>query len=1670
MSLARWWVGWSSFLISLGGTLAAIPVTANPITPASDGTNTIVTPDGNRFDIHGGTLSGDGANLFHSFQQLGLDSGQIANFLSNPSIQNILGRVVGGDPSIINGLIQVTGGNSNLFLMNPAGIVFGKDASLNVPASFTATTATGIGFGGNWFNAFGENNYQTLIGTPSEFAFDYTQSAAIVNSANLAVREGQNLTLVGGDFQGRTQGAINAQNTFVNPTSILSADALTTGNGGKVIVWSDQQTNFYGSITARGGSLAGNGGLMEVSSKNQLTFGGMANASAANGQAGQLLLDPKNITIDNSSSSSSFQLLDPNPATSNQFGYRIAALSNGNIIVSSPYDDLIAQNAGAVYLFNPNTGALLGSINGANAEDRFGRYAITTLPNNNYVFANPDADIDGIVDAGTVILANGSTGAEINRISGANANDRFGGRVDSLLRPFFGLETGLIVALPDGNYVFGSPDADIGGVIDAGTVILANGNTGTEINRISGTNANDRFGSGAITALPNGNYVFGNPLADINGFGNAGTVILANGTTGTEISRISGTFANDRFGGRSEFPPYLDLGSAITALPNGNYVFGNPYANIGGVVDAGTVILANGTTGAEISRISGANGGDSLGNGAITALANGNYVFGNPYANNLAGTVILANGTTGAEISRISGINTGILTAGDFFGFGAITALPNGNYVFANPLANINGVVDAGTVILANGTTGAEISRISGTNANDQFGGFNADITFFFPTITALPNGNYVFGSIFADINGVVDAGTVILANGSTGAEINRISGANANDNFGLLTTVLPDGNYVFGNFRADINGIDDAGTVILVNGSTGAEISHLSGANANDSFGRGGITVLNNGNYLVASPDVNSNAGRVDVVVANPNSLTYNYFPNQNITINPQLITQITNTGTAVTLQANNDITVNSAITTNNPTGNGGNLTFQAGRSILVNANITTDNGNLTLLANDTATNGVVNAYRDAGTAVITVAPGVTLNSGTGNTTIRLDTGAGLTNNISGDITLGNIIAGNLLVENNGLTGGNINASAGTLNTSSLTSSGGNITLTSKTGAITTNNLNSSGATNGGNITLNASTQITTGEINSSGATGKGGNVSHPYGDIQVTSINAQGRTQGGTVDITTQRFFRSTGTFTDNNGTTASISTAGGSRGGGITIRHGGNGIIPFVVGSATTNGTAGAITSGNFTIPTGNSFLNTYRLGNIGIISVPSSTSIPPINPVDLTQPRSQLLLNSTSPLQGDALNAIEIDDAFSSDFAKDAGQGKSKRVSLTAAQNTLGKVESATGIKPALIYAVFVPATIPPAPASKPGQTQESSGVGSSSLLRSLSPSSSDRLELILITADGTPIRRSTHATRAEILSMAKEFRYKLVEPTHRIASLAPAQKMYQWLVTPIEADLQQLNIKNLAYIMDAGLRNIPLAALHDGKQFIIERYSVGLMPSLSLTDTRYSDVRNSSVLAMGIEKFADQSPLPSVPVELSVITGQLWSGKSFLNDTFTLSNLQSARDSQPFGILHLATHAEYVPGEPEKSYLQLWDTKLRLAQLRQMGLHKPPVELLVLSACRTALGDEQNELGFAGLAAQAGAKSVLASLWYVSDEGTLVLMTEFYEQLKQVPLKAEALRRAQLAMLKGEVRLEGGKIVADRGSFPLPPELAALGDIDLTRPSYWSAFTLIGNPW
>ncbi len=415
----------------------------------------------------------------------------------------------------------------------------------------------------------------------------------------------------------------------------------------------------------------------------------------------------------------------------------------------------------------------------------------------------------------------------------------------------------------------------------------------------------------------------------------------------------------------------------------------------------------------------------------------------------------------------------------------------------------------------------------------------------------------------------------------------------------------------------------------------------------------------------------------------------------------------------------------------------------------------------------------------------------------------------------------------------------------------------------------------------------------------------------------------------------------------------------------------------------------------------------------------------------------------------------------------------------------------EIEQATGIKTAVIYVSFIPPSVKVPETqcqsqSPPPQIDRRFGYqlsGQSQPPGSCSIGGSDELELLMITADGDTVRHRVNGTnRATVLATAQEFQQSLSSPQTVQATkinsqkssspnyLKSAQQLYQWLIAPIAEDLQARNIKSLVFAMDKGLRSVPLAALHNGRGFLVEQYSVTLVPSLSLTDPHYTDIRPLQVLAMGASEFKDQPSLPWVPVELATITGQLWKGKSFLNETFTLQNLQTQLHQQEFGIVHLATHAEFQPGSPNDSYIQLWNRKLRLNELEELPLSKVPVRLLVLSACKTALGDPQAELGFAGSALQAGVDSTLATLWYISDPGALGLTTEFYRQLSQVPIKSEALRRAQVAMIRGDVRINNNQLDTSGKEVPLPPQVAGAQNLNLSHPYYWAAFTLIGNPW
>ena len=327
-----------------------------------------------------------------------------------------------------------------------------------------------------------------------------------------------------------------------------------------------------------------------------------------------------------------------------------------------------------------------------------------------------------------------------------------------------------------------------------------------------------------------------------------------------------------------------------------------------------------------------------------------------------------------------------------------------------------------------------------------------------------------------------------------------------------------------------------------------------------------------------------------------------------------------------------------------------------------------------------------------------------------------------------------------------------------------------------------------------------------------------------------------------------------------------------------------------------------------------------------------------------------------------------------------------------------------------------------------------------------------------------------------ANNLNLRKIAKEFRSQVTDFQNK-SYIKSAKKLYEWIINPLSMDLKANKIDTLIFSMDNELRSIPIAALYDGKQFLIEKYSVGVIPSFNLTDTRYVPIVNADILAMGISQSTeDQDPLPSVPLEINTVSKQIWQSQNqtLLNEELTTEKIASLSTQKHFGIIHLATHGDFQAGQISNSYIQLWDQKLNLDQLKELSQRlkwnkDPKVEMLVLSACRTALGNQQAELGFSGLAVQAGVKSVLGSLWYVSDQGSLALITKFYEQLKLTSLRSESLRQAQIGMLKGEVRITDKYLyLSPENRIALSPELANLDSINLSHPYYWSAFTMIGN--
>lgn len=1544
----------SAIILSLAISLLPLAVKSQPVVPAPDGTNTVVNAEQNRWNISGGKLSVNGTNLFHSFSQFNLSEGQIANFLTNPKIQNILGRITGGDVSLINGLISVSGGNSNLFLMNPAGIIFGQNARLNVPGSFLATTATGIGFGESWFNSTGINDYQSLVGNPTQFNFNNSQIGAIVNAGNLVVGNGQSLTLLGGTVI--NTGQLSAPGGQITVAAVPGSNAVRISQAGNLL-----------SLEITPALQSENNPIAPVALPQLLTGPGVMSATGLTTNAkGELVLTGGTTVGVNGAST----------------------IVSGSVNVFAP----AGTRGGSVNILGEKVGLFGATINASGIEGGGvvrvggGFQGQAPIPNALVTYVSPDSTLElNAIDRGNgglaVIWADNITRFFGNITARGGNLGGNGGEVEV---------SGKSSLIFQGQVDTRAPNGAIGtSRLDPANITIVNG---------KGETSAPSMGGELDTATESSSTTISEVQLEQM---SAGSNVVLEATNNIILQDL----ADNRLGLQAR------TGDSVTFNAGGVFFVNDPKDSIetqGGNIN----IFAS-----SISV-----GGLNAKGGNIALTASGIDLRGD------RGSVSSAGGTIRLQPDDDRAIRIG--GTGDILGILDLTAGDIG--ALAGDFRSIAiGRENTSSIAIVGPTTILSPLTLQGISIDIQ------------NPLTAIGGASLTFQGAQTAIGGNI---------ATSGGDITFNSPVTLSRNATIATTA---GNITFA--QSLDSAMDTAPNLALL---AGGNVTFGSAIGQTQSLGllrADAAAVTGNGTITTGNFQVNAR--------------------------------------NSATLRGSTTATSGADI---------------KGENVLLEGNLRTDGGAVNLLATgEVRTANILSKGGNIGVE------GNSLTVGAIDSAVSGGTGGAI-----------------VLKSNAGaLTAGALNASGAI---------GGNISLTS-TAAISAFDVSAAGSVgSGGNVSLNAIGNIQLGFINAqSGNAGSGGNVdittkglfrsNNVFNDISgnISSISTAGGGNRGAIVI--RHSGGSDRPFVigsdGENGTRGSIN-AGAE-----------NAILPTL--SFLETYTQGSFLNQISLITNGASptpipipqpipvpvepipeiITQPVPVVNPAPINPITKPSIPPSLQVELRPPTGKNSpVNSTYSTSSNRSNSagagvLAFERTFTREYEKYLDLSPRKPITnMSVIYEILRKNEAITGVRSAIIYMNWVSgddakatkenggvlvasqdlSNLLPVTQKRTPKTGETDGDSDrflgEPLGERLNPKTKavadlpkgEILELVLVTANAQPQRfLIPKATRWQILQLADSFQTEITNPRRRnsISYLDTAQKLYNWLIAPLASEITGLKIDNLMIIPAAGLRSVPFAALHDGKQFLVEQYSLSVIPSLSLTDIGYDNIADDEILAMGASVFEDKAPLPAVPVELESIVPPD-RGQSFLNQDFTLRNLQSQRQNRPFGIIHLATHSEFLPGEPKNSYIQLWDAKLRINQMRQLRWNEPAVNLLVLSACSTALGDEEAELGFAGLAVASGAKSALASLWEVSDDGTLGLMTEFYRQLRlprsggNLITKADALRRAQLEMLRGRVRIQDGMLraIAHNEAIALPPDIAMRGDRLLSHPYFWAAFTLIGNPW
>ncbi len=316
---------------------------------------------------------------------------------------------------------------------------------------------------------------------------------------------------------------------------------------------------------------------------------------------------------------------------------------------------------------------------------------------------------------------------------------------------------------------------------------------------------------------------------------------------------------------------------------------------------------------------------------------------------------------------------------------------------------------------------------------------------------------------------------------------------------------------------------------------------------------------------------------------------------------------------------------------------------------------------------------------------------------------------------------------------------------------------------------------------------------------------------------------------------------------------------------------------------------------------------------------------------------------------------------------------------------------------------------------------------------------------ERTELIVSTPDG--VRQFTVPISATSLSQKiLTFRQHLEQPGAD-DFMEEARLLYRMLMAPVETDaaLSAMDIDTLIFIPDGPLRTIPMAALHDGRQFLVQKYAIATTPGLTLTTSSRVRREGMKLLVSALtESVLGYAPLPYVASELDSLQA-LYPCDILKDETFTIPSFDKTLRESNYPVVHIASHGQFNR-DHRNTFLLAYNQKITMDDLEHlMGysrFRREPVQLLTLSACQTALGDDQAALGLAGVAIKAGVRSALATLWFVNDEATSELISGFYKSLKdETVTKAQALQSAQRALISSD---------------------------QFHHPAYWAPFLLIGN--